>query len=163
MKEYLGEFLGTLLLVFIGCGSVAISVLYGSLNLLGVALVFGMGVAMAIYTVQNMTPAHLNPAVSIAMVCTNKLALKKLPYFILAQLSGALLGAGLLFVIFDQAIAKYEAYSGIVRGSELSYRSAMMFGEYFPNPVEHVSTLLNKCTNPVQCFLNLIKNIFNPV
>ena len=134
MKEYLGEFIGTFLLVFIGCGSVAISVLYGTLNLLGVALVFGMGVAVAIYAVRSMAPAHLNPAVSVAMVFAKRLTVKKLPYYMLAQLGGALMGAVLLLLIFDSAIAKYEAFSAIVRGSDSSYRSAMMFGEYFPNP-----------------------------
>lgn len=134
MKEYLGEFAGTLLLVLIGCSAVAISVLFGTLNLLGVALVFGMGVAVAIYAVRSIAPAHLNPAVSVAMVQAKQLALTKLPFYVLAQILGAFVGASLLYLLFDQEIAKYEAFGGIVRGTEESYRSAMMFGEYFPNP-----------------------------
>lgn len=134
MKQYIGEFIGTMLLVFIGCGAVAVSVVYGTLNLWGVAVIFGMGVSLAIYTVQSIGPAHLNPAVSMAMVLSKKLSLKKLPYFVLAQCCGAFMGAVLVLVVFNQAIIKYEALHGIVRGGDTSYRSAMMFGEYFPNP-----------------------------
>ena len=133
-KEYIGEFLGTLLLVFFGCGAVAISVVFGALDLIGVAFIFGLGVAMAIYTVRNICPAHLNPAVSIAMFFAKQLISKKLPYYLIAQFLGALSGAFLLYLIFNTAIINYEAVNGIIRGSEVSYRSAMMFGEYFPNP-----------------------------
>ncbi|MDJ0644674.1 MAG: MIP/aquaporin family protein [Flavobacteriaceae bacterium] len=133
-KEYVGEFLGTLLLVFFGCGAVAVSVVFGALNLLGVALIFGLGVAMAIFAVRNICPAHLNPAVSVAMVFAKQLRPKKLPFYLIAQFLGALVGGLLLFLIFNTAIANYEEVNGILRGSTYSYRSAMMFGEYFPNP-----------------------------
>ncbi len=134
VKEYLGELLGTLLLVFIGCGAVAVSVVFGALDLLGVALIFGLGVAVAIYTVRNICPAHLNPAVSTAMCLARQLHLKKLPFYLFAQFLGALIGASLLYLIFNNAISSYEISEGIVRGDPASYRSAMMFGEYFPNP-----------------------------
>ena len=133
-KELFGELLGTLLLVFFGCGAVAVSVVFGALDLLGVAIIFGLGVSMAIYAVRNICPAHLNPAVSIAMSLAKQLSVKKLPFYILAQLLGALCGALLLLLIFDHAISNFEFVNGITRGTSESYQSAMMFGEYFPNP-----------------------------
>lgn len=133
IKEYFGEFFGTLLLVFFGCGAVSVSVLFGALDLLGVAIIFGMGVSMAIFAVRNVCPAHLNPAVSIAMVLAKNLTIKKLPFYILAQFLGALVGAFFLFLIFDDAITFYEKSNNIIRGSEGSHVSAIMFGEYFPN------------------------------
>ena len=67
IKKSFGELLGTFILVFIGCSSVAISTLGLALtSLLEVALVWGGGVTLAIYSVRKICPAHLNPAVSLA-------------------------------------------------------------------------------------------------
>jgi glycerol uptake facilitator protein len=134
-KELLGESLGTFILVFFGCGSVAVAVLFNAFSsLLEVALIWGLGVAIAIYTTRNICPAHLNPAVSLAMCISKKLVWKKLPFYILVQFLGAFLAGLLLFVIFENAIQTFEEVHEIARGSDASKKSAMMFGEYFPNP-----------------------------
>jgi len=134
-KEYLGEFIGTFLLVFIGCGAVGLSIFSTILtSLLQVAIVFGAGVSIAIFAVRAICPAHLNPAVSIAMFCAKKTTGSKLPIYILSQFLGALLGAFVLYFAFAEAITVYEQSHQIIRGSEASIRTAMMFGEYFPNP-----------------------------
>ena len=57
-----------------------------------------------------------------------------MPGYILSQLAGAFLAAAVLFVCFSPAISRFEEKSGIVRGQEGSEASAMVFGEYFPNP-----------------------------
>ncbi|MDO7173056.1 MIP/aquaporin family protein [Mariniflexile sp. AS56] len=135
IKEYLGEFAGTFILVLFGCSSVASAVILGAFNsLLEVAIIWGIGVAIAIFTVRNMCPAHLNPAVSLAMCFAQKLKFKKLPFYILSQSFGAFMAAALIYFIFNDSIIIYETTHAIVRGSADSYRSAMMFGEYFPNP-----------------------------
>jgi len=134
-KEYLGEFIGTFLLVFIGCGAVGLSIFSTIItSLLQVAIVFGAGVSIAIFSVRKVCPAHLNPAVSIAMFYSKKLSGSKLPLYLLSQVLGALLGGLILYVAFAEAISVYEETNHIVRGSEASVSTAMMFGEYFPNP-----------------------------
>lgn len=134
-KELFGESLGTFILVFFGCGAVAVAVLFQSFSsLLEVALIWGLGVAIAIYTTRNICPAHLNPAVSIAMCVTKKLVWKKLPFYVVSQVFGAAFAGLVLYLVFDDAIRVYETSNAIVRGTEDSIRSAMMFGEYFPNP-----------------------------
>lgn len=134
-KEYLGEFIGTLILVLFGCGSVAVAVLFSGFgSLLEVAIIWGIGVAIAIFSVKNLCPAHLNPAVSLGMCLSKKLPFKKLPFYILSQTFGAFVAAILIFIFFDDSIAIFEHTNGIVRGSEDSFRSALMFGEFFPNP-----------------------------
>lgn len=134
-KELLGESLGTFILVFFGCGSVAVAVLFNAFSsLLEVALIWGLGVAIAIYTTRNICPAHLNPAVSLAMCISKKLVWNKLAFYILAQVLGAFLAGLLLFFIFENSIENFEEVHDIVRGSDQSIKSAMMFGEYFPNP-----------------------------
>jgi len=68
-SDFVGEFIGTFLLVFFGCGSVTVSVLYSAFSgLFEVAAIWGIGVALAIYATRHLSCAHLNPAVSIAMV-----------------------------------------------------------------------------------------------
>ncbi len=134
-NEYIGELIGTFLLVLIGCGAVGLSIFSIFLtSLLHVAITFGMGVSIAIFAVRSICPAHLNPAVSIAMCCSKKLSVVKLPIYIIAQFLGALLGALALYVAFAETITAYEQSNEIIRGTEASVATAMMFGEYFPNP-----------------------------
>lgn len=134
-KEYFGEALGTFILVLFGCSSVASTVLLGVFNsLLEVALIWGIGVAIAIFTTRNLCPAHLNPAVSLAMCFNGNLSWKKLPMYMASQTIGAFLAGLILYFLFFDAIIIYEVANQIVRGTPESYKSALFFGEYFPNP-----------------------------
>jgi len=158
LKEYIGESLGTFILVLFGCGAVAGAVFFNAFtSLLEVALIWGFGVAIAIFVTRNICPAHLNPAVSLAMCLIGKLSWKKLPFYILAQIFGAFIAGLTLFFTFENAITTFEQTNSIVRGSEASIRSAMMFGEYFPNPgfadFMNVSTLLASFMEGLGTFL----------
>jgi len=134
-KEFFGEFIGTAILVFFGCGSVASAILFGSFEgLFQIAMVWTIGVSIAIYASRSYSGAHLNPAVSIAMVITKNLPSNKLPLYIGAQFLGAFFAAGVLYALFSEQIEFFEAQMGIVRGSANSIVSGSMFGEYFPNP-----------------------------
>ena len=135
LKEALGETLGTFILVFIGCGAVGAAVILGLLtSLLQVAIVFGAGVSLAIYLSQSICNSHLNPAVSVAFAIDKELPWKRLPSHILGQMIGAVIAGILLYMLFGSSIAALEQDSGIVRGTLQSQKTAMMFGEFFPNP-----------------------------
>ena len=135
LKECLGECIGTFILVFIGCGSVALAVLYGTFeSLLEVAIVWGLGVTIAIFASRRLCPSHLNPAVSVAFWMQGELPFKKLPVYFLFQTLGAFLAAGLLYFFVREDIAAYELSNFLIRGEPNSYHSAVMFGEFFPNP-----------------------------
>ncbi len=132
---FVGEFLGTFILVFFGCGSVAVTVLFSAhTGLFQVALLWGLSVTLAIYATRHLSCAHLNPAVSIAMVIGNRMLLRKLPVYICAQLSGAFLAASVLYLLFSASITQFELNNAIVRGSAESIQTAMIFGEFYPNP-----------------------------
>ena len=134
-REFLGEMLGTFVLVLFGCGSVAISVLFGALQgLLQVALVWGISVSLAIYLTRHLSCAHLNPAVSLSMVLGKRMLPKKLPVYLCGQFCGALLAGTIIYLLFSPSIAAFEASHGIIRGSQESIKLAMIFGEYYPNP-----------------------------
>ena len=103
-------------------------------GLLQVALVWGTGVTLAIYLTRHLSCAHLNPAVSLAMVVGGRMSVRRLPRYLAAQLAGAFLAGLLLYVLLGPSIAAYEDAHGIVRGTQASVKTAMMFGEYYPNP-----------------------------
>lgn len=135
IPNFLGELIGTLILVFFGCGSVVVTILFSSHSgLFQIAAIWGVGVALAIYATRHISCAHLNPAVSIAMAVSDRMAVRKLPSYLLGQFTGAFLAAAILYLLFASAITEYEHINGILRGSPDSLRTAMMFGEFYPNP-----------------------------
>jgi len=131
----IAECLGTFLLVFFGCGSVHVAVSLGALE--GgwqVASVWGFAVTLAIYAVGNISGAHINPAITIAMACWRGFPRRRVPAYIASQLAGAFLAACCLYVIFAGSISEYEKQHDIERGQPESIVTAAMYGEYFPNP-----------------------------
>ncbi len=134
-REFVGEFLGTFLLVLLGCGSVAVTVLFSAhQGLMQVALVWGVAVTLAIYLTRHLSCAHLNPAVSVAMVLAGRMAPHRLPLYLVAQFAGATAAGGAILLLFGPSISAFELSHGIVRGSEASVKTAMFFGEFYPNP-----------------------------
>ncbi|HVU17393.1 MAG TPA: MIP family channel protein [Candidatus Didemnitutus sp.] len=132
---FVGEFFGTFILVFFGCGSVATAVLTGAqVGIFQVAIVWGIGIATAIYLTGGLSGAHLNPAVTIALATWSGFPWKGVPRYLAAQFLGAMAASALLFAIYHGTLASYEAANHITRGATGSEASAMIFGEYFPNP-----------------------------
>lgn len=133
--EFIGELLGTFLLVFIGCSSVAVSVLFSAhAGLFQIALIWGIGVTIAIYATRHLSCAHLNPAVSVAMALGRRMTWQRLPVYVAAQFIGAFLAAALLYLLFSGSISQYEGIHAIVRGTPQSIKTAQIFGEFYPNP-----------------------------
>ena len=134
-KEFTGEILGTFVLVLFGCGSVAVSVLFDAYQgIMQIALAWGFGVTLAIYLTRHLSCAHLNPAVSIAMVVGKRMSFKKLHIYLVAQFLGAFLAGLTLYLLFSPSISAFESTHGIIRGSVESIQTAKIFGEFYPNP-----------------------------
>jgi glycerol uptake facilitator protein len=132
-----GEVLGTFVVVLFGTGAVATAVLSGALQgLWQVAVIWAVGVTVAIYVSAPLSGAHLNPAVTLACaVCRPKAFPRSriLPYW-LAQLTGAFFAGLAIWVCFASLLARFEVKEGLSRGAPGSERAAMIFGQYFPNP-----------------------------
>jgi aquaporin Z len=90
-REMVGEFLGTALMVGVGCGSVALGARHGM-----VSLTFGAVVTLAILTFGGLSGAHINPAVSIAFWRNGQLSSGLVGFYLLAQMMGGLVGAAVV-------------------------------------------------------------------
>ncbi|HEY1802901.1 MAG TPA: MIP/aquaporin family protein, partial [Terracidiphilus sp.] len=131
----LGEAFGTFLLVLLGCGAVHTAVLLEAQHgLWEVAIVWGVAIMLAIYTVDAISGAHINPAMTIAFAAWGRHPWRRVLPYVAAQLVGAILAAGVLYTLFSGFLAAKEFEKGVVRGEPGSIVTAMCYGEYFPNP-----------------------------
>lgn len=100
MKKYLAEFFGTAVLVLMGCGSAVIAgpgaLGIVSIGFMGVSFAFGLSLMAMVYTIGPISGCHINPAVTFAMWIAKKISGKDALCYVLAQIFGAFLGAGLL-------------------------------------------------------------------
>lgn len=105
MKKLVAEFFGTFWLVFGGCGSAvfAAGVPDVGIGLLGVALAFGLTVLTMAYAVGHISGGHFNPAVSFGLMVGGRFSAKDLVPYIIAQVLGATVAAGILYLILNGA------------------------------------------------------------
>jgi aquaporin Z len=101
MKKYVAEFFGTFWLVLGGCGSAVLAAAFPEvgIGLLGVSLAFGLTVLTMAFAIGHISGCHLNPAVSIGLWAGGRFPAKDLLPYIVAQVVGAIVAAGILFVI----------------------------------------------------------------
>jgi aquaporin Z len=114
MNRYLAEFLGTFVLVFASCGT---AVLAGDkVGFLGVSLAFGLSLLAMVYAIGPISGCHINPAVTIGILLSKKMEAKYAGGYIVAQIVGAIVAAGLLLIIvkgvpggYDPSVAGFAA------------------------------------------------------
>ena len=101
MKAYLAEFFGTFWLVLGGCGSAVLAATFPEvgIGLTGVSLAFGLTVVTMAYGIGHISGCHLNPAVSIGLWAGGRFEASKLLPYIVAQVVGAVVAAGVLYLI----------------------------------------------------------------
>jgi aquaporin Z len=100
-RRALAEFLGTFWLVFGGCGSAVLSAAFPQLGIgfYGVALAFGLTLLTMAYAIGHISGCHLNPAVSFGLAAGKRFAPAELVPYVIAQVSGAIVGSGVLYAI----------------------------------------------------------------
>ncbi len=121
MEKYFLEALGTGIIVIVGVGSVCSAVLTGAqVGIWQIAVIWSIGIAIAIELTKR-SGAHLNPAVTLALATLNKIPRKEVVPYIMSQMIGA-------------TIAAFVNYALYHRYLDNTVFTAMVFGEYFPNP-----------------------------
>lgn len=111
MKKLIAEFIGTFSLVLFGCGAAVVAGISNNgpagLGLLGISLAFGLAVVAMAYAIGPISGCHINPAISIAMLFAGKMNVKDALSYVVAQVAGAIAGAGVLYLIVSSQ-ADYE-------------------------------------------------------
>ncbi|MFC4210873.1 MIP/aquaporin family protein [Pedobacter lithocola] len=104
MTEFVAELIGTALIILLGNGVVANVVLKGTKGndsgWMVITTAWALAVFVGVVIAAPYSGAHLNPAVTIALAITQKFAWIKVPYYILAQLCGAMIGSFLVWIIY---------------------------------------------------------------
>jgi aquaporin Z len=100
-NRLVAEAIGTFWIVFAGCGSALLAggVPQLGIGVFGIAFAFGLSVVTAVYAVGHISGGHLNPAVSIGLMLSKRFPASEVPGYIAAQVIGAILGAGVLYLI----------------------------------------------------------------
>ncbi|MEY3309434.1 MAG: hypothetical protein RLZZ413_3472, partial [Pseudomonadota bacterium] len=123
-NKLIAEALGTLILVLFGCGSAVIAGEF--IGFTGISLAFGLAIVAAAYGLGAISGAHLNPAVSLGMVAAGRMSFAEFIGYAIAQVIGAIIGAGILLVI---ASGKAD-YSVAANGLGQNGFGAGYLGEY---------------------------------
>ncbi|MEC6908981.1 MIP/aquaporin family protein [Photobacterium piscicola] len=132
--ECFAEFIGTGLLIFFGVGCVAALKLTGAdFGQWEVSIMWGLGVAIAIYVTAGVSGAHLNPAVTIALASFHGFNKRKVLPYIMSQVLGAFAAAALIYGLYSNLFTDYETSHNIVRGTVASLDTASIFST-FPHP-----------------------------
>lgn len=117
MKKNISEFLGTMLLVLVGTGTVVV----GNQDPLTIALSFGLTVMMMAYAVGGISGGHFNPAVTLAMVINKRISIKDALQYVLSQFLGAVIGSSIIYLfVKDMGLEK-----GMMGQNDLGSLSAM--------------------------------------
>jgi aquaporin Z len=106
MNRYAAELVGTFVLVFASCGS---AVLAGDkIGYLGVSIAFGLSLLAMVYAIGPISGCHINPAVTVGILLSKKMDARYAAGYVVAQVLGAIVAAGLLLVIVKGAPAGYD-------------------------------------------------------
>ncbi len=136
MKKYGAECIGTFWLVLGGCGSAVLAAAFPDvgIGLLGVSLAFGLTVLTMAYAIGHISGCHLNPAVSFGLWAGGRFSSKELLPYIVAQVVGALLAGGVLYVIASGK-AGFELSGGFASNG---------FGDHSPGGYSMMAALVTE-------------------
>jgi len=116
VKKYISEIIGTMVLVFMGCGSAVFLGCESDGGHLAVALAFGLSIVAMAYVIGNVSGCHINPAVSLGALLDKRISFADFCGYVVSQIIGSIIGAALLFAV--SGIAGIDKTGGL--GSNLA-------------------------------------------
>ncbi|HEY4344092.1 MAG TPA: aquaporin Z [Parvibaculum sp.] len=136
-KRLSAEFIGTFWLVLGGCGSAVLAAGFPELGIgfAGVALAFGLTVLTMVYALGHISGGHFNPAVSVGLTVAGRLPVRDLIPYIIAQVVGAIVAAGVLYTIATGKAGYDIAVNGL---------AANGYGEHSPGGYNLQSALITE-------------------
>lgn len=124
MKKYLAEFIGTLALVLIGCGTAVVA--GPQVGIIGISFAFGLTLTAMAYGIGPISGCHINPAVSLAFFIAGRINLTDLGGYVIAQFLGGLMGAAILLTM----ASGHAGYELSISGLGQNGWGAGYLGEY---------------------------------
>jgi aquaporin Z len=100
LRKYIAEFVGTFMLVVLGVGTAVVGITTHGTGF--VAIAFGMALVLGVYAIGPISGCHVNPAVTISMVIARKMPINEAVGYWIAQIAGAIVGAGLLKLLVSE-------------------------------------------------------------
>ena len=114
MKKYISEFIGTFALVFCGTGAVVFNQISGgTVAHMGISFTFGLIVLAMIYSIGDISGAHINPAVTFGFYITKLIGLKDMLCYFIFQITGAIAASFLLYILFPEATTLGETLPSV--------------------------------------------------
>ncbi|WP_454632054.1 aquaporin Z [Bradyrhizobium cenepequi] len=132
-QKYAAEAIGTFWLTFTGCGSAVIAAGFPQvgIGLVGVSLAFGLSVVTMAYAIGHISGCHLNPAVTVGLAAGGRFPASQILPYVIAQVVGAIVAAGVLYLIASGApgfdVAKGFASNGYDAHSPGQYNLLVCF------------------------------------
>lgn len=125
-KKSAAEFIGTFWLVFGGCGAAVLAAGIPDVGIgyVGVSLAFGLTVLTMAFAIGHISGCHLNPAVSLGLAVAGRFKFSELPFYVIAQLLGAILAAYVLYWIASGAPGGHDLANGLANNG---------YGEHSPS------------------------------
>ena len=139
------EFLGTLLFVLVGAGSIVANV-NGAGGSLGIAIAHGLGLAILVTIMLPISGGHLNPAVSVALWIGDQIDLKTLGKYVAAQLLGAIVAALLIKALFPASMARITSLGTPQMSGAMGMLAGISLETLFTFFL--VSAVFGTCVNP---------------
>lgn len=139
------EFIGTLLFVLVGAGSIVANV-SGANGSIGIALAHGVGLAVVVTIFMPISGGHINPAVSVALWIGDVIDAKTLGRYVLAQLLGAIVGALLIKLLFPASLARLTSLGTPQMSGAMGLVSGIALEAVFTFFL--VSAVFGTCVNP---------------
>ena len=123
LGESIGEFFGTMVLILFGDGCVASFALFNKLGSptpfanewIVIILGWGLAVMLGIYVTGAISGAHLNPAVTLGLAATGRFSWSKVIPYMVAQVLGAFVAAGILYYVYQGAIVNAAAGADVAK------------------------------------------------
>ncbi|GCE79974.1 major facilitator superfamily glycerol uptake transporter [Komagataeibacter oboediens] len=137
LGELISECIAVMIIVLIGDSVAAMYTLYDpspyKLSYWGVSIVWGLGVTIAIYVTGSVSGTHANPAVSVALALYRGFPWRKVPAYCAAQVLGGILGAALVYTLYQPVIDHYNQLHGLTRAD------GGAAGVFFTHPGEFIT------------------------